>query len=311
MEGTLVSGVGNGAAFVEAARAALADVVGFRPYPGTLNLEGVESVEALPKRTLDDDLGDPHCEGVHLRPCAVGGVRSTVIRPLVPGYPPEKLELLAPVALRDLFGWTDGAAVSLSGPAEAWTPDGPTVAAGGLDAFAAVAFDLDGTLVDLAVDWTAVHDEIEARFGADLDKAVDAYSENELFDLAVDRGFYDELLGLLEAHELPGAAEGVGLAALEALDRLSVPVGVCTANASRAAERALDRFGVAGSVDAVVGRETVRPGKPEPAPLVETFDRLGVDPGNAVYVGDQPGDAEAAAAAGASFLPVGRLEPDG
>lgn len=307
----MVSGEGAGGTFVANTEAVLTDATGFRPYPGTLNLEGVGGVADLPLETLDADLGDPHCEGVHLRPCAVGGIRASVIRPLVPGYPDEKLELLAPVSLRDLFGWADGAAVSLSNPDDRWSPSGPTASLGSLDAFEAVVFDLDGTLVDLAVDWSAVHDAIEDRFGTDLAKPVTDYGENELFEVASDRGFYAELLSLLETHELPGAAAATGLAAVDGLDQLSAPVGICTANAEHAAERALERFDVSGAVDAIVARETVRPGKPHPDPLLECLDRLDATPGNAVYVGDQAGDAAAAAGAAASFLHVDQVEPGG
>lgn len=309
MNGRLVSGEGAGAGFVAAAREALTEMVGFRPFPGTVNLEGVESVDSLPHRTINDDLGDPHCEGVHLRPCTIGGIRSSVIRPLVPGYPRGKLELLAPIRVRDLFGLDDGSTVPLSPPDEPWSPAGPRASPGLLDSFDAVVFDLDGTLVDLAVDWPAVHEAIEGRFGGHLDKPVTDHAGNELFEVAAANGIYDDLVGLIEARELDGAETATGLPGLDVLADLAAPVGICTANAASAAERALERFGVRGAVDAIVARETVRPGKPDPAPLLECLRRLDAQPGNAVFVGDQPGDAEAAAGAGASFLHVDQLWP--
>lgn len=309
MQGTLVTGEGVGAEFVAAARETLADAAGFRPYPGTVNLEGIDGVDALPLRTLEDDLGDPHCDGVHLRPCNVGGVRCSVVRPLVPGYPDDKLELLGPVRLRRLFGFDDGADVALSPPDDPWSPAGPRASTASLDAFEAVVFDLDGTLVDLDVDWSAVHDEIEDHFGADLDKPVPDHGQDELFEVATDRGFYDDLVALIAAHEREGAATATGLAGVEEFGELAVPIGICTANDGSAAERALDRFDAVDAVDALVARETVRPGKPHPDPLLEVLDRLSVEPGNALFVGDQPGDAEAAARAGASFLHVDQVWP--
>lgn len=309
MDGTLVTGEGAGAEFVAATQETLASAVGFRPYPGTLNLEGVDGVESLPLRTIDDDLGDPHCEGVHLRPCTVGGIRGSVIRPLVPGYPEGKLEILGPVRLRELFDWDVGATVPLAPPDDPWSTSGPRAVPSTLDAFDAVVFDLDGTLVELAVDWPAVHAEIEDEFGAYLEKPVTEHGENELFEVAADQGVFDDLAGLIEAHEQVGAEAATALAGLERLGEIGVPVGLCTANARDAAERALERFGAAGAVDAIVARESVRPGKPHPAPLLACLDRLEVDPGNALFVGDQPGDAEAAARAGTSFLHVEQLWP--
>lgn len=309
MDGRLVSGAGAGAEFVTAAREALAAMVGFRPYPGTVNLEGVSGIDALPERTINDDLGDPHCEGVRLRPCTIAGVRGSVIRPLVPGYPLEKLELLAPVRVRGLFRLDDGATVPLAPPHEPWSPAGPPAAANALGSFDAVVFDLDGTLVELQVDWRAVHGEIEERFGDRLEKPVTEHDGNELFEVAAAQGIYDDLVALIEGHERDGAEAATALPGLEVIDELPTPVGICTANAADAAERALERFGVRGKVDAIVARETVRPGKPDPAPLLECLRRLGVEPGNAVFIGDQPGDAEAAVGAGTSFLHVNQLWP--
>lgn len=309
MDGTLVTGEGAGAEFVAATRDALADAVGFRPYPGTLNLSELETVDSLPRRTLDDDLGDPHCEGVHLRPCTVAGVRATVIRPLVPGYPEGKVELLAPVRLRELFAWGAGASVPVGPPDDAWSTAGPRAVPTAVDSFDAVVFDLDGTLLDLAVDWPAVHAEIEAEFGAYLDKPVTEHGENELFEVAAANDVFEDLAALIAAHEDRGAEGATPLAGVESLDDIDVPVGICTANSLGAAERALDRFGAAAAVDATVARTTVRPGKPHPAPLLACLDRLDVEPGNALFVGDQPSDAEAAVRAGTSFLNVAQLWP--
>lgn len=309
MQGTLVSGERAAAGFVAAVEALLAEAVGFRPFHGTLNVASDADLDGLPLLVLDDDLGDDRCEGVNLRPCTVGGVRCAVIRPLVPDYPASTVELLAPIRLRTLFGLDDGATVSIDPPDDRLHPDGPVADPTALDRFDAAVFDLDGTLVDLAVDWPAVHEEIEARFDAFLDRPLSAYGRNGLFDAARANGAYDELAALLEGRERAGAADASGLPAIELLASLACPVGVCTANATSAAEVSLDRFGVRDAVDAIVARETTRAGKPDPAPLLACVDRLGVEPGNVVFVGDEPTDAEAAAGAGTSFLHVDQLWP--
>lgn len=310
MHGTVVSGEREAAAFVGATADALAEVVGFRPFHGTLNLADAAGLDDLPSRTIDDDLGDERCDGIRLRSCSVGGVRSAVIRPLVPGYPESKVELLAPVRLRTLFGFEDGDAVPVSLPDDPWSPEGPVVASPSLDLFEAVVFDLDGTLVDLAVDWPAVHDEIDGIVGPYLDRPIREYGRNGLFRLAEEHGVYDELVALVETRERDGADEAAALLPIGTVEELSRPVGICTANATSAAETALERFGVRDAVDVVVARESTREGKPHPGPLVACFDRLGVAPGDAVFVGNEPSDAEAAARAGASFLHVDQLRPD-
>lgn len=310
MQGTVVSGEGSGAGFVAAVEDQLAEAIGFRPFPGTFNVDVVEGVDDFPLRTLEDDLGDEHCEGVHLRPCTVGGVRCSVIRPVVPGYPTAKVELLAPVELRALFGLEDGATVPVSPSGDLWSPDGPVAEPEMLDVFDAVVFDLDGTLVELAIDWPAVHDETEEMLDPYIDRSIHELGRNGVFAAAEEHGVYRELVELIESREVRGADDAVALEGVRELGNVSGPVGICTANARRAAEVALERFGALDAVDAIVSRETTREGKPHPRPLLECLDRLDADPGNAVFVGDERSDAEAAEKAGTSFLHVQQLWRD-
>lgn len=308
MRGTIVTGKGVAAGLVAHIEEQLVSTLGFHPYPGTMNLRGVPSVEALPEHRVGDvDIALDNCDGIGLRPCSVGGVRAALVRPIAPGYPEWKSELVAPVHLRTLFGLADGDAVQLAPPDELWG-DGPEAAPTELDSFDAVVFDLDGTLVRLAVDWPTVRAEIRALFGPGMDPLAarrDRDDHDTLYDLAREHGVYDELLEVLAAHESAGADAGTPLPLLDCLTELDCPVGVCTKNALSAAERALDRFGV--SVDAIVARETVPEDKPHPRPLLVCLDALGVCPGDAAFVGDDPTDAETAARAGSSFLRADRL----
>lgn len=65
-----------------------------------------------------------------------------------------------------------------------------------------------------------------------------------------------------------------------------------------ARERLLDRF------DVIVGGEDVARHKPDPEGLRLAVERLGVAPGETLYVGDSVTDAETARRAGVSFLAV-------
>lgn len=302
MRGTVTSGEGAAAEFVPPIADLVAEELGFRPYPGTFNLAGVGELGALPRRTVaDESLGLDNCRGVRLRPCAVDGVRAAVVRPLVPDYPDHKCELLAPAALRSVFAVSDGDAVALSPPDERWAPDGVPVRAVELDAFDAAVFDLDGTLVDLRVDWAAVKADLADLLGEHVPGDVGA-DDVDLPAVARENGRYGEYAALLAEYELAGADAARRRPLLDVLDGLDCPVGVCTKNAEAAAERALSRFGVAGAVDALVARETTREQKPHPEPLERCLDDLGVAPGNAVFVGDDPTDCETAVGAGTSFL---------
>ena len=303
MSATVETGVGEAADFVALVEEELTAALGFRPFPGTLNVDRLPVIDELPERRLaHGNLSNEHCDGVVVRPCSVGGVRATVLRPLMDDYPEGKIELLAPVRLRSLFDLDDGDAVPVSPPDDVWHPDGPTVDAAALDEFDAVVFDMDGTLLELDVEWPAVHEEIMDMFGDVMDGPLSEYSRPELIELAREVGRYDELDGLLTEYEDRGAETSPALPLLDVAKTLECPIAVCTANALSAAELALNRHGLLDAVDVSVARGTVEEEKPHPRPLYECLASVAVAPGNAVFVGDARSDAETAVAAGTNFL---------
>lgn len=72
-------------------------------------------------------------------------------------------------------------------------------------------------------------------------------------------------------------------------------------------ETALERFGVRDAVDTIVARETPSEQKPHPGPVRLCLDQLDVLAGNAVLIGADRDDCEAATKAGTSFLPSVRI----
>lgn len=309
MSPRLISGDEVGGTFVESAAEQLADALGFHPFYGTLNLKNA-SVEEFPAQTLPG-VGNNYCDGVRLRDCRVSGIRAAIIRPFTPDYPQEKTEVLAPVKLRTLFGLENGDPVPLGAPDDIWPLSQPVTDVTTLDLFDAVVFDLDGTLVDLAVDWGEVRAEIKASIGDHFDKSLQEYNPPELFHTAHEAGFFDDLAAILSAHEYTGAKEATPLDLLDVVGEISCPVGICTANSSEAAALALERFNIYDEVDAIVGRNTVQKYKPEPEPLRVCVDQLGGAQGNAVFIGDVASDAETARRAHTSFLFSGQFSTEG
>ncbi|WP_254533215.1 HAD-IA family hydrolase [Natrinema gelatinilyticum] len=300
MLGRVVTGKGRASDFVPAIEDVIAGIAGFKPYPGTLNLRDVSLSEELPVNHIDDpSAAKGNCDGVRIRRCAIGGVRAAVLTPLVDDYPAEKTEVVAPVHLRSFFDLRDGNPIELTRPSELWRPVSPPVVPPELEQFDAVVFDLDGTLVDLAVDWQLVRSDlrdlfVEDPFASDVDVPLGMYAR--------ERGRYDEFLSLLESHEIAGARDATARPLLSLLDELDCPVGICTKNAERAATIALGQFDTLKSVDAIVARETTIEQKPDPAPLSACLDRLGADAGRAVFVGDERDDCDAARRAGTNFV---------
>ncbi|MWV63922.1 HAD hydrolase-like protein [Halorubrum sp. JWXQ-INN 858] len=178
----------------------------------------------------------------------------------------------------------------------------------------AVVYDLDGTVVDLAVDWGAVADDVLAVYAGEAIKP----PGDDLWDLlgaAEEYGIGDAVEAAIAEHERDGARRSTRL---PLGDRLAGegeregrnggngdergPIAVCSLNCEAACRIALGTHGIDGEVDAVVGRDTVATYKPDPEPLLAALDALGADPGRAVFVGDSDRDAVTAERAGVPFV---------
>ena len=196
----------------------------------------------------------------------------------------------------------------MSGPEPDGAAPSTDAVAGSLAGYDAVVYDLDGTLVDLAVDWGAVAASV-----------LDVYAENavkpptdELWDLmeaADGYGIGDEVEEAIALHERTGAHDSTLLPLGSRLVEGSgdgawtPPAGVCSLNCEEACRIAVDTHGLddALDADAIVGRDTVGSHKPEPESLLAAVDRLGAAPEDALFVGDSRRDAVAAERAGVAF----------
>ncbi|WP_277553027.1 HAD family hydrolase [Halobaculum limi] len=167
------------------------------------------------------------------------------------------------------------------------------------DAFDAVVFDLDGTLVDLAVDWNVAASDAIDLFERN---GHDARGANlwDLLERADDAGLRPELESVLADHETAGAAASTRLRHADDLP-LSVPTGVCSLNCEVACRRALDRHDLTDHVESVVGRDSVATYKPDPEPLLATLRDLGAPPEQSLFVGDSERDELTAERAGVQF----------
>jgi phosphoglycolate phosphatase len=186
-----------------------------------------------------------------------------------------------------------------------------------LDGYDAVVYDLDGTLVELAVDWDAVADAV-----------LDVYAENalippteELWGLlgaADDYGVRAEVEEAIALHERAGARESTRLPLGDRLaagspdgETAGSPprAGVCSLNCEEACRIAVEAHGLGDALvgDALVGRDTVGSHKPDPGSLLAAIDRLGAAPEDALFVGDSRRDAVAAERGGVDFAWVADL----
>jgi phosphoglycolate phosphatase len=170
------------------------------------------------------------------------------------------------------------------------------------DDWEAIVYDLDGTLVDLAVDWDEVATAAVAAFA---DRGIDA--EGGLWDL-LDRASQADIRGRIEEvicdHERDGARDSARLPLADQVAEEHRSVGVCSLNCEQACRIALEEHDLEPHVDAVVGRRSVDNHKPHPEPLLTTVERLGATPETTVFVGDTDRDAITAERAGTGFVYV-------
>ncbi|MDQ2051626.1 HAD hydrolase-like protein [Natronolimnohabitans sp. A-GB9] len=168
----------------------------------------------------------------------------------------------------------------------------------------AIVYDLDGTLVNLDVDWDAVAaDVLEVYEAADVEPP-----SQDLWDLlgaASDDGLEAEVESTIAAHERDGAETAPRLAHADELLERTVPVGVCSLNCEAACRIALEKHDLDHAVETVVGRDTVATRKPQPEPLLEAVWELDADPEKALFVGDSARDERTAQRAGTAFEYVG------
>ncbi|WP_407529686.1 phosphoglycolate phosphatase [Methylobacterium oryzisoli] len=183
--------------------------------------------------------------------------------------------------------------------------------------FDAVLLDLDGTLIDSLGDLGFALDAVLEREGLRPVTAAEVRTMVGDGALALVRralqatgGDPDRAAALLPAflavyepvaatrtRLFPGAAETV-----RRLGEAGFALAVVTNKPARATGLILEAVGLASSIHAVLGGDTLAHRKPAPEPVWEALRRLGTAPGRAVLVGDMHHDIEAARAAGVAAI---------
>lgn len=167
-------------------------------------------------------------------------------------------------------------------------------------AYDGIIYDLDGTLVDLNVDWDAVASAVETVY---TDAGIDPGGRHfwELRDDAADYGLHDAVEAVITERELAGVEGSRRLPRADQLQETPLPVAVCSMNSERACREALRAHGLFDLVEAVVGRDSLELHKPAPEPALAAASHLGVDPVDVLLVGDSIHDEEMADRANMTF----------
>ncbi len=123
LHGSVVSGIGEGKYYMSLPeyKQQFKTILGFEPYPGTLNIRLVPA--SIPVRKKIDALdwtrvkgfsadgrtfGDARCI-----PCRIGSISCGIVVPGRTHYPEDIIEVIAPVALRRKLGVEDSDSISV------------------------------------------------------------------------------------------------------------------------------------------------------------------------------------------------------
>jgi phosphoglycolate phosphatase len=185
----------------------------------------------------------------------------------------------------------------------------------------AILFDLDGTLIHSLPDLVAAVNRMLARHGRDAlasdeIKAMVGDGANVLVSKAfAARGglpgpevtpYLDEFMADYEPRsaELTRPFPEV-VETLDALKARGLALAVCTNKPSRATAEVLAALELEHWFDVVVGSEETPAIKPDPAHVRVILERLGLEPDEALMVGDSINDVLAGKAAGCKTVVVG------
>ena len=122
IRGVIYSDLGRAASFTQLdwVREEFKGKLGIDPYPGTLNLMVNEPGLLKELRKIRKSPGiettpqEGFCTAKAFQVLIEGKVRGAIIIPLVPDYPLEKLEIIAPVKIKEALGVKDGQTINLT-----------------------------------------------------------------------------------------------------------------------------------------------------------------------------------------------------
>jgi len=183
--------------------------------------------------------------------------------------------------------------------------------------FRLIIFDLDGTIADTSVDITnalnyalkpfGVKDysvqEVKSMVGSGITRLItslipEEFSSEENRKTAVER-FTDFYSGHLLDNTI--LYEGVK----ETLEKLDEYIKVVLSNKRTSYSiKILERLGVAGYFDKILGSDSVREKKPSPAPVLDIMDEYKVRKDETIIIGDSNYDIQTAKAAGVKVIAV-------
>lgn len=118
IHGKVVTGIGEGQYYIskEGYRSQFHSMLGFVPFPGTLNIRldkpfapSGEAIKIMGFSEEGKTLGGCECYWIR-----INGIKAVIVRPERSSYPPDLIEIIAPIGLRGSLCLSDGDEVEVA-----------------------------------------------------------------------------------------------------------------------------------------------------------------------------------------------------
>lgn len=183
----------------------------------------------------------------------------------------------------------------------------------------AVIFDLDGTIIDLAVDWSQLKRNLSDKFAEDYKIDCHFKSISKCLSEIVKKKDEDNLkkfFKIIEEHETRNIEKSTPIEEtkffINNLKKFGikndVKLAVMSLNTRKTIEKALLLTALTSKIDFIVGREDVRNWKPNPDGLLKILEKLNIDKSKALFIGDMEKDLIAGERAGIESYLIDELK---
>ena len=180
-----------------------------------------------------------------------------------------------------------------------------------------VIFDFDGTLVSLPVDWPSLKADLQAIFQVQygLGLTFDSLSRGlRMVERCLGQRGLDVAHAVIRAHEAKSVAGVVAYPKVVHLVKQLYAQGkllaIFSANQYATVDSTLRRLGLRSHFHHIVGMDTVVRSKPDPEGLFQILNKFGLQPSEAIYIGDQEVDQVAGFRSGIRTFLVHRLRSE-
>jgi phosphoglycolate phosphatase len=171
---------------------------------------------------------------------------------------------------------------------------------------AVIVFDLDGTLVDLSLDWGVIGKRLLDSFPGTGIKSDEERTSVITERIAKKLGNVQKKAAYRMVREFERGCSITSIdrniALARELKKKGKKLAIFSGNCHETIEECLRKAGIGAMFDFIVGKEDVERHKPHPEGLLKIMSHFGAPKENVAFVGNEDDDAEAGKSAGVDFL---------